>query len=346
MMLNYSLCTEDLRRLPDAFFNNIVEMTQSEVSFVVLNAMLGKLIGQEKLREIADKWITEESVLKPIDDGMFVYEFLSGAAMSIYDFHGKLVALLSEILNVNNEMKRVVVCSHDDSSIALASAFKSESGYTPFVLQSVGVLSDLEKRQLKNTVPEENLCVVKCDDRTLSLISKKALEYIGNDSSLWFIDDNDFLVLISRVAMLFDMFRRLRIVNQEAGPCVCCNHTEDAMVQACELAVKLGLRLNYKVSNVDFDRNEQLLDAYNKTGYIFSPRSIDQWVTLSSQNYAENEIGVVIQNSHPAKHKKLLEPLLNKVMPLPYKLYFNDEEHIHYKYNAPTVNTILHFLTD
>lgn len=118
------------------------------------------------------------------------------------------------------------------------------------------------------------------------------------------------------------------------------------MVQACEIAVKLGLRLNYKVSNVDFDRNEQLLDAYNKTGYIFSPRSIDQWVTLSSQNYAENEIGVVIQNSHPAKHKKLLEPLLNKVMPLPYKLYFNEEAHIHYKYNAPTVNTILHFLTN
>ncbi len=343
MNIDDSILINNIKRLPEAFFNNnIEEMSQRDVAFVVANTLLDS-ISPEVLRDIVDMWIVSDSTFRPVGNTMYAYEYLSGPTMSIYDMHARFLALM---LKNPEEMSRVVSCSRADSSSAICQAFKSASGCSPYILQAVGVLSELEKRQLVSIVPSDKLCVIKCDESTLEILSQRAVNNIANQSVGMLITDDNLYYRVSRVAVLFDMYRRLKVMNPDKKLVFACDKSQKSCMDACMTAAKMGLPIRIVETVSDYDRDEVIKCAYKNTGYILSPRAVVQWVSLESLQLSADEVGVFVQPSHPAKHRKLLEPLINQVMPLPHKLYFNPSIHLRYKFNAPTVNTIINFLTN
>ena len=337
-----SFSMNNVKRLPEAFFNNIEEMTQRDVSFVVANTLLSDKFPSESLRAIVDKWIVSESTFKAVGQKMYAYEYLSGPTMSVYDLHARLLALVLE----NNKANKTASCSVADSSSAVCQAFKSISGCSPYILQAVGVLSELEKRQLVSIVPGDMLCVVKCDEATLVKLTQRAVDQLGSANGVNLVTDDNLYYRVSRVAMLFDMYRRLKAIDPGKKFVFACDKSSKSCMDACQTAVKMGLPVRIVETEPTCDRDEVIVCAYKTTGYILSPRAVAQWVTLDQAQLGDNEIGIFVQPSHPAKNRKLIEPLINQVIPLPHKLYFNQSIHPRYKFNAPTVNTIINFLTN
>ena len=337
-----SLLNINVKRLPEAFFNNIEEMTQRDVAFVVANTLLGESISSESLRNIVEQWIESDATFRQVGSSMYAYEYLSGPTMSIYDLHARLLALLMADTVTSS---KIVCCSKADSSAAVCQAFKSVTGCSPYILQAVGVLSDLEKRQLVSIVPNDKLCVVKCDEATLEILSQRAVAHISDQSIRLITDDNAYY-RVSRVAMLFDMYRRLKILQPDKKFVFACDKTQRACMDACTAAIEMGLPVRIVETVPDYDRDQAIKQAYTTTGYILSPRAVEQWVSLKAASLESDEVGVFVQPSHPAKRRKLLEPLINQVIPLPHKLYFNPSVNLRYKFNAPTVNTIINFLTN
>lgn len=332
----------DFKRLPDAFFNNIEEMSQRDVAFVVANTLFGDIMPSESLRSIVNKWIASESTFKAVGQKMYAYEYLSGPTMSVYDLHSRLLALMID----KSRVSRTACCSVADSSAAACQAFKSESGCSPHILQAVGVLSELEKRQLVSVVPGDMLCVVKCDESTLMKLAQRAVEHIGDNCGVNLITDDNMYYQVSRIASLFDMYRRLKIIDPDKKLVFACDLSSKSCMDACLTAIKMGLPIRIVEILSAYDRDEAIVRAYKTTGYILSPRAVAQWVTLDRLKLEDDEIGVFVQPSHPAKHRKLIEPLINQVIPLPHKLYFNQSVHPRYRFNAPTANTIINFLTN
>ncbi|MDE6403903.1 MAG: hypothetical protein K2K86_08870, partial [Muribaculaceae bacterium] len=69
MNIDDSILINNIKRLPEAFFNNIEEMSQRDVAFVVANTLLDS-ISPEVLGDIVDMWIVSDSTFRPVGNTM------------------------------------------------------------------------------------------------------------------------------------------------------------------------------------------------------------------------------------------------------------------------------------
>lgn len=139
---------EDVRRLPDAFFRNISEMSLQEIAFVVLNALFGDEIDSRSLKKITDEALSFDIPLRPIDDGIYALELFHGPTYAFKDVGARLLARILSRLNDNpGSTVNVLVATSGDSGGAVANGFFRVPGINVFVLYPAGKISREQEAQ-------------------------------------------------------------------------------------------------------------------------------------------------------------------------------------------------------
>lgn len=327
--------------LPLPFFRNIAEMSARDVAYVVVTAMMGRDFDAERLRRLVDEWIVEDMELHRAGDRIFALEPWGGETMSQYDIIGRLQAILSRDLYDRQLISLDSVLfspSFDDSCAAVSLAFMNVIGRSPVMLQGVGTLTEIEKRQVSDIVPYEMLYVVTCDQDSLWNLSCRAVNN-GVVSDGLVIGDMNVAATVARVYCFFEAYRQLAIKEVYERILLCPDGRNQADMLAARVAVAMGLPVTLIEPTAVTDADAVITDAYDRSGYILNPRAVDRWKALDGI-LGDGETGVFVNPSHPAKFRSRLEPLLNRVIMLPVRLDYKDIQHVRYKRVAPSLNAL------
>ncbi|MCM1448945.1 MAG: hypothetical protein NC082_01240 [Clostridiales bacterium] len=339
--------------IPKAFFNNIVEMTPQEIAYVVVNALMGEDFSPEQLRSMVNEWVSDDCItVASAGTRVYAIESLSGSTMSEYDMAAKLFALILRYFYDHGMITVDTLFfapSRGDSCAAMTYALKSVIGQAPIIIQTAGILTGVERRQLISLTPETHRNAVSCDEDSLEKLVRRAMSKPGffEQHTPIALSSFNVVTLVSHVVSYFLAYMKARIAEIEGDIVIVVNENDTSACNAAMIAVELGLPISIiKASPLD-DNNKAIVDAYASAGYILSPRSASVWNTATNiVEGNERAVALFVQSSHPAKSRGMLEPLLNRVIQLPHQLVYNEERYNKPKRMAPSIAAVKACLTN
>ena len=142
---------EEIRRLPDAFFHNIAEMSLKEIAYVVLDEFIGDEIPARDLQEIVNDTFSFEIPLREIENSIFSLELYYGPTGSYQDIGARFMARLTAALIQQKRMRgvvNVVVATKGDTGAAIANGFLDLPGFNVYVLFPQGVLTEMQEKEI------------------------------------------------------------------------------------------------------------------------------------------------------------------------------------------------------
>jgi threonine synthase len=154
---------ETIRRLPDAFFENIAGRSFREIACEVASAFFGEDIEPETLRNIVDESLDFETPLVRVSDTVFSLELFHGPTLAFKDVGARFMARLlgyfvrkQGLDNVN-----VLVATSGDTGSAVANGFLNVDGIHVYVLYPKGKVSAIQECQF--TTLGQNITALEID---------------------------------------------------------------------------------------------------------------------------------------------------------------------------------------
>jgi len=154
---------ERINVLPKDFFEKLVEMTFSEMSFVVASAFFGGDIEETALKTIVDDTLSFETPLVPVRKSIYSLELFHGPTLAFKDVGACFMARLlgyfikkQGIKNIN-----VLVATSGDTGSAVANGFLGVDGINVYVLYPKGKVSEIQEYQF--TTLGQNITALEID---------------------------------------------------------------------------------------------------------------------------------------------------------------------------------------
>lgn len=148
-------------KIPGAFFNNIEELSLSDIAYVAANSLLGEDVEASVLKQITADSINFKLPLRQIAPDIFVLELFHGPSLSFKDVGTRFLARLYRHLatRMNDRRINVLVATTGNSGGAIANAFHGLEGVDVFILYPRGRLTRMQEAQFAslgdNTHPIE-----------------------------------------------------------------------------------------------------------------------------------------------------------------------------------------------
>ena len=154
---------ETIKRLPDAFYHNIGEMTFQEMSFIVAEAFFGEDIEADILKKIVYDTLNFDTPLVPVHDNIYSLELFHGPTLAFKDVGGRFMArLLGHFIQKKGEKEvNVLVATSGDTGSAVANGFFGVPGIRVFVLYPKGKVSEIQEKQF--TTLGQNITALEVD---------------------------------------------------------------------------------------------------------------------------------------------------------------------------------------
>lgn len=135
--------------LPEAFFNNLSEMTLPEIAYVVANTLFGDDIPSGRLKEIVYDTLNFPIPLRHIEDNIYALELFHGPTLAFKDVGARFMARVLGFFNEQDgsEKVNVLVATSGDTGSAVANGFLNVPGVNVFVLYPKGKVSKLQEAQ-------------------------------------------------------------------------------------------------------------------------------------------------------------------------------------------------------
>ncbi len=137
--------------IPRAFFNNIGEMSVSDIAYVVATTMLGDDIEPSELKDIVFDTFSFDIPLKEIESGVYSLELFHGPTLAFKDVGARFLArIISHYSKPRGEEVNVLVATSGDSGGAVGAGFHRVPGVKVFVLYPERGLSRMQRRQFSS----------------------------------------------------------------------------------------------------------------------------------------------------------------------------------------------------
>lgn len=134
--------------IPQAFYNNIGEMTIANIAYVVATTMLGDDIDAACLNDIVTDTFSFDIPLRRIDDSVYSLELFHGPTLAFKDVGARFLArIISHYSAGLTEDVNVLVATSGDSGGAVAQGFHNVPGVKVFILYPENGLSEMQKQQ-------------------------------------------------------------------------------------------------------------------------------------------------------------------------------------------------------
>ena len=138
-----------IEKLNDKFYNDLINLSELEISFEVMKQFVGNEINSKKLIEILEDTISFNFPLIKLSKNISPLELFHGPTMAFKDVGARLMSrCINYFINNTNKKVSVLVATSGDTGGAVASGFNNISGTEVIILYPKGRVSDIQEKQL------------------------------------------------------------------------------------------------------------------------------------------------------------------------------------------------------
>lgn len=154
---------QEIRPLPQEFYDNIENMSFQEMSYKVAHNFFGDDVDAESLREIVFDTLAFETPIVKVEDNIYSLELFHGPTLAFKDVGARFMARLLRyfIKREGKEQVNVLVATSGDTGSAVANGFLGVDGIHVYVLYPKGKVSKIQESQF--TTLGKNITAIEVD---------------------------------------------------------------------------------------------------------------------------------------------------------------------------------------
>jgi len=140
---------EKITALPKTFFDNIDDLSYSEIAFEAIKQFVSPEIPEAILKQIVDKTLSFDFPIVKLNENISTLELFHGPTMAFKDVGARFMARCLAYFNQNNTQEvTVLVATSGDTGGAVANGFLGVKGVNVVILYPSGKVSDIQEKQL------------------------------------------------------------------------------------------------------------------------------------------------------------------------------------------------------
>ena len=153
----------EIKKLPQSFFNTIETLSFQEMADVVADAFFGEDVEAEALKKIVYETLNFDVPLVHVNDNIYSLELYHGPTLAFKDVGGRFMSrLLGYFIQKQNDTKvNVLVATSGDTGSAVANGFLGVEGIHVYVLYPKGLVSPIQECQF--TTLGQNITALEVD---------------------------------------------------------------------------------------------------------------------------------------------------------------------------------------
>jgi len=153
---------ESITPLPKSFFDNIDDLSYSEIAFQAIKQFVSPEIPEEVLKTIVEETLAFDFPVVQLNDHISTLELFHGPTMAFKDVGARFMARCLGYFNQNNTNEvTVLVATSGDTGGAVANGFLGVKGVNVVILYPSGKVSDIQEKQL--TTLGQNIKALEVD---------------------------------------------------------------------------------------------------------------------------------------------------------------------------------------
>ena len=135
--------------LPKAFFDNIDNLSHSEIAFEAIKQFVSSDIPEDILKNIINETLSFDFPIVEFNNNISTLELFHGPTMAFKDVGARFMAQCLGYFNQNNTNDvTVLVATSGDTGAAVANGFLGVKGVNVVILYPSGKVSDIQEKQL------------------------------------------------------------------------------------------------------------------------------------------------------------------------------------------------------
>jgi threonine synthase len=153
---------ESITPLPKAFFDNIDNLTHSEIAFEAIKQFVLPEIPEDILKTIIEETLSFDFPIVQLNENISTLELFHGPTMAFKDVGARFMARCLGYFNKDNTKEvTVLVATSGDTGGAVANGFLDIKGVNVVILYPSGKVSDVQEKQL--TTLKKNITALEVD---------------------------------------------------------------------------------------------------------------------------------------------------------------------------------------
>ncbi len=140
---------EKITPLPQSFFDNIDNLSYSEIAFEAIKQFVSPEIPEAELKRIVEDTLSFDFPIENLTEQISTLELFHGPTMAFKDVGARFMARCLGYFNKNNTNEvTVLVATSGDTGGAVANGFLGVKGVNVVILYPSGKVSDIQEKQL------------------------------------------------------------------------------------------------------------------------------------------------------------------------------------------------------
>ena len=154
---------EQIKKLPQEFFDNIDKMSFQEIAYTVADAFFGEDVEAADLKRIVYDTLQFDCPAVKVTDNIYSLELFHGPTLAFKDVGARFMARLLQyfIRQEGKEEVNVLVATTGDTGSAVANGFLGVEGIHVYVLYPKGKVSKIQESQF--TTLGQNITAIEVD---------------------------------------------------------------------------------------------------------------------------------------------------------------------------------------
>lgn len=242
---------ESITPLPDLFFQEIENYTNSAIAFEAIKQFVGDEIPQDVLKQIISETINFDFPCVEVEENVFSLELFHGPTMAFKDVGARFMSRCLGYFNRNSNAKNtVLVATSGDTGGAVASGFLGVKGVEVVILYPSGKVSDIQERQL--TTLGQNITALEVDgvfDDCQDMVKKAFLDDDLKHKNLTSANSINIARWLPQMFYIFFAYKQLKKHNKEI--ILSCPSGNFGNICAGIMAKRLGLPITHFVASTN-----------------------------------------------------------------------------------------------
>jgi threonine synthase len=243
---------ETIALLNKTFFDNIENLSNSEIGFEAIKQFIDGEIPDAELQRIIEETLSFDFPLIEIEKDIYSLELFHGPTMAFKDVGARFMARCLAYFNRNNPNQKntVLVATSGDTGGAVASGFLGVEGVDVVILYPSGKISDIQEKQL--TTLGMNIKALEVDgvfDDCQDMVKKAFLNESLKHQNLTSANSINIARWLPQMFYFFFAYKQLKSQNKPLV--VSCPSGNFGNICAGIMAKRLGLPIAHFVASTN-----------------------------------------------------------------------------------------------
>lgn len=243
---------ETITPLPQAFFDNIENLSHEAIAFEAIQPFVGDEIPAAALKQIIAETLCFDFPVVAVEKGIYSLELFHGPTMAFKDVGARFMSRCLAYFNKDKKDSKntVLVATSGDTGGAVASGFLGVDGVEVVILYPSGKVSDIQEKQL--TTLGQNIKALEVDgvfDDCQDMVKKAFLDQSLQHKNLTSANSINIARWLPQMFYFFFAYKALKKENKELV--FSCPSGNFGNICAGIMAKKLGLPLLHFVASTN-----------------------------------------------------------------------------------------------